>query len=42
MYQLKLHKQVEKFLFSLPPPWRRRFYDKLEALRHDLLGFCPS
>ncbi len=35
VYRLKLHKQVEKFLFSLTPSWRKRFHDKLEALRND-------
>lgn len=35
VYTLKLHKQVKKFLLSLSPEWRKRFLDKLEALRQD-------
>jgi mRNA interferase RelE/StbE len=34
-YQIKVHKQVQKFLLSLNPELRTRFRNKIENLRLD-------
>jgi mRNA interferase RelE/StbE len=35
VYQLKLHKHVQKFLSALPPVWRERFIEKFDLLKEN-------